>query len=158
MKTFKKKLKVISGGQTGVDRATLDVALELNIPCGGWCPKGRKAEDGTIDQKYPLQETDSDEYRVRTEMNVRDSDGTLILTWGQPRSGTLLTLKLIRLYQKSHLVIDMKQNPNVDNVILWIKRNNINVLNVAGSRQSYGSFVYNEAYDFIKSVLNVICK
>jgi hypothetical protein len=126
MKSIEKKFKVISGGQTGVDRAALDVALELNIPCGGWCPKGRKAEDGTIDQKYPLQETNSSDYAVRTEMNIKDRDGILILTWGQPRCGTLLTLK---------------------------RRENINVLNIAGPRQSHGSFVYNKAYDFIKRVL-----
>lgn len=152
-KSTGKKLKVVSGGQTGVDRAALDVALELNIPCGGWCPKGRKAEDGSIDQKYPLQETNSSVYALRTEMNVKDSNGTLILTWGQPRSGTLLTLKLSELYKKPHLVIDMKQNPNADNVILWIRHENIRVLNIAGPRQSFGSFVYKEAYDFIKDIL-----
>jgi predicted Rossmann-fold nucleotide-binding protein len=72
--------RIISGGQTGVDRAALDVALELGIPCGGWCPKGRLAEDGSIDLRYPLKETNSSEYRERTEKNVEDSDGTLILT------------------------------------------------------------------------------
>ena len=72
--------KIISGGQTGVDRAALDVALELGLPCGGWCPRGRRAEDGPIDPRYPLTETPWDGYPQRTEWNVRDADGTLILT------------------------------------------------------------------------------
>ncbi|KPJ67874.1 MAG: hypothetical protein AMJ43_02680 [Coxiella sp. DG_40] len=154
MNQVRTKFKVISGGQTGVDRAALDVALELNISCGGWCPKGRRAEDGVIDQKYPLKETNANEYAVRTEMNVKDSDGTLILTWGRPKSGTLLTLRLSKLHQKPHLVVDMKRSPNADDVILWIRRENIRVLNIAGPRQSFGNFVYKEAYNFIKDVLN----
>jgi len=72
--------KIVSGGQTGVDRAVLDVALELGIPCGGWCPKRRRAEDGSISEHYHLKETASTSSPVRTEMNVSDSDGTLILT------------------------------------------------------------------------------
>jgi hypothetical protein len=71
--------RLVSGGQSGVDRAALDVALALGIPCGGWCPKGRKAEDG---ERYPLKETPSAGYSQRTRWNVRDADGTLILTWG----------------------------------------------------------------------------
>ena len=76
--------KIVSGGQTGVDRAALDVALDLSLPCGGWCPKGRKAEDGPIAAHYPLTETPLDSYPQRTEWNVRDSDGTLVLTRGKP--------------------------------------------------------------------------
>jgi hypothetical protein len=74
--------KIISGGQTGVDRGALDAALEASFPCGGWCPKGRKAEDGPIPARYPLKEMDGPAYRLRTERNVRDSDGTLILFFG----------------------------------------------------------------------------
>src|SRR5262245_50786528 len=86
--------KIVSGGQTGADRAALDVALELGLPCGGWCPRGRLAEDGPIASKYPLQETQSRDYPPRTKRNVQDSDGTLILTWGNPDRGTILTAKL----------------------------------------------------------------
>jgi hypothetical protein len=64
--------KIVSGGQTGVDRAALDVALELELPCGGWCPKGRRAEDGRIPDRYPMEEASSPDYRVRTELNVFD--------------------------------------------------------------------------------------
>ncbi|MHC4448286.1 MAG: YpsA SLOG family protein, partial [Planctomycetota bacterium] len=71
--------KIVSGGQTGVDRAALDVAMELGVPCGGWCPQGRLAEDGEIDARYPLTETSRAHAAQRTEWNVRDSDGTLII-------------------------------------------------------------------------------
>ncbi len=72
-------MKIISGGQSGVDRAALDFCLENNIPCGGWCPKGRMAEDGRISDKYPLIETESEDYAERTRLNVENSDGTLII-------------------------------------------------------------------------------
>src|SRR5512136_1042597 len=88
-RTFFRVGKIISGGQTGVDRAALDVALELGISSGGWCPKGRKAEDGPIDIRYPVRETTSANYSVRTGRNVRESDGTLVLTGlGRASAGT----------------------------------------------------------------------
>ena len=74
-----KPIKIVSGGQTGADRAALDWALHHDVECGGWCPKGRKAEDGTIDPKYPLKETPSVAYIQRTEWNVRDSDATVLV-------------------------------------------------------------------------------
>ena len=83
--------KIISGGQTGVDRAALDVALIAGIDCGGWCPLGRKAEDGPLPLHYPLTETESDDYALRTEYNIRDSDGTLILARRPLTGGTALT-------------------------------------------------------------------
>ncbi len=85
--------KIISGGQTGVDRAALDVAIELELPCGGWCPRGRLAEDGTVPDRYPLQETRSAEYAERTERNVIDSDGTLIIATRPLTGGTALTVE-----------------------------------------------------------------
>ena len=72
--------RIVSGGQTGADRAALDWALSHNLPCGGWCPKGRKAEDGTINPKYPLKESSSASYLQRTECNVRDSDATVLFS------------------------------------------------------------------------------
>src|SRR6516162_9418333 len=99
--------RILSGGQTGVDRAALDVAVELGLPCGGWCPRGRRAEDGPIPERYPLKETPWDGYPQRTERNVRDSDGTLVLTLGQADRGTTLTIELAHKKRKPHLIIDL---------------------------------------------------
>src|SRR3954447_15936349 len=99
--------RIISGGQTGVDRAALDVALEYGLDCGGWCPLGRRAEDGPIPERYPLEETPWDGYPQRTEGNVRDSDGPLILTRGEPDRGTALTAEIARRKNKPCLVVDL---------------------------------------------------
>src|SRR4051812_28160800 len=99
--------KLVSGGQTGVDRAGLDVALQLGIPCGGWCPKGRRAEDGRVPDCYPLRETESAGYRDRTRRNVADGNATLILTWGPASRGTLLTLNTCKRTRKPHLAVDL---------------------------------------------------
>ena len=85
--------KIVSGGQTGVDRAALDAAMAHDVPVGGWCPKGRRAEDGVIPERYPLKETPSDAYEQRTAWNVRDSDGTLLITDGALEGGTALTMQ-----------------------------------------------------------------
>src|SRR5437588_205155 len=99
--------RLVSGGQTGVDRAALDAALEMGVPCGGWCPKGRKAEDGRIDDRYPLVETPSPGYSQRTRWNIRDADATLILSWEELTGGTLLTVNECRKAGKPHTVIDL---------------------------------------------------
>jgi hypothetical protein len=91
--------KIISGGQTGVDRAALDVGLELGIPIGDWVPLGRLAEDGPIPDRYPLAEMPTEEYAARTRKNVEEADGTLILLGGPPSmatDGTALTIRLAR--------------------------------------------------------------
>jgi len=104
--------KIISGGQTGVDRAALDIGLELRIPIGGYCPKGRRSEDGTIPDKYPLTETSTANYGIRTEKNVIESDGTLILNVGQVSSGTAYTIKMAKRNKKPFLVIQLdEKNP-----------------------------------------------
>lgn len=129
---------IISGGQTGVDRAALDAALEGKFPCGGWCPKGRKAEDGPLHERYPLKETKSSDYRVRTERNLKEADATLVLTWGEPTGGTALTIKLAQKHEKPSLVLDLEQrNQDMATTIHdWIEKNNIRILNVAGPRES----------------------
>ena len=127
---------IISGGQTGVDRGALDAALELGWPTGGWCPKGRRAEDGSIPIHYPLQETGSPSYPIRTEKNIQDSDGTLILTWGPPKDGTALTIKLARVHHKPFLIIDLLNARDIRSVRDWGKICRIKILNVAGPRES----------------------
>jgi hypothetical protein len=127
-------LKVVSGGQTGVDRAALDAARALGMPCGGWCPRGRRAEDGPIGPDYPLRETPSEDYAQRTEWNVRDSDGTLVLLRGRPSPGTALTIERARRLGRPVLVLD----PGDDAATArdWIEDEAIGVLNVAGPRES----------------------
>ncbi len=128
--------KLISGGQTGVDRAALDAAIGLGIPCGGWCPKGRIAEDGTIASTYPLIETPTADYAERTEWNVRDSDGTLIITWGPPTDGTAFTVECAERGRKPCFILDMGAGVGVGPAIDWLRGNAIRVLNVAGPRES----------------------
>jgi hypothetical protein len=144
--------KIISGGQTGVDRAALDVALELDIPCGGWCPKGRKSEAGPIDPRYPLQETGSTSYRVRTQRNVRESDGTLILTLGRVKGGTALTIKFAQEYGKPYLVIDLRKAGSPEMAREWRKDNRLKVLNVAGPRESESPGIHDQAVHFLREL------
>lgn len=152
MGTFFYIEKIISGGQTGVDRAALDVALELGISCGGWCPGGRKAEDGPIPTRYPLQETTSANYSVRTEKNVRESDGTLVLTKGQPKAGTALTIKLAQKRKKPYLVRDPFVRKDFGTVKVWLEVNRIRTLNVAGPRESEVLGIHDRAFEFLKQL------
>ena len=146
--------RIVSGGQTGVDRAALEAALELRFPCGGWCPKGRRAEDGEIPLRIPLQETPTDAYEQRTRWNVRDSDGTLVLTEGEPSGGTALTVEESRRIGRPLLILDMKQDPKVESVKEWIQENRIRVLNVAGPRESQIPGIYGRAFEFIEKLLD----
>ncbi len=145
--------KIISGGQTGVDRAALDVALELGFPCGGWCPKGRRAEDGAIPDRYPLQETSALDYRVRTEKNIEESDGTLVLAWGPPAGGTALTLKLARRHHKPYFVVDLVHGGDAPSVREWAWTRKVRILNVAGPRESEAPRIHARAVSFLKEVL-----
>jgi len=130
--------KIISGGQTGADRAGLDVALAHHVPHGGWCPKGRKSEDGPIDSKYDLTETPSANYLQRTEWNVRDSDGTIVFTMAEEiTGGSLRTIEFARKHNKPCLHVskaDSKQPES--NLTEFIKQHGIKLLNIAGSRES----------------------
>ena len=131
--------RIVSGGQTGVDRGALDAALAAGAPCGGWCPRGRRAEDGAIPARYPLREAPNAGYFERTRRNVRDSHGTLVLCWGTPRGGTAATVGLAARLGRPCLVIDMEDEDDAgaaDRVLSWIGEHGIGVLNVAGPRAS----------------------
>ncbi len=142
-------IKIVSGGQTGVDRAALDAAIELGIEHGGWCPRGRRAEDGIIDAKYKIRETASSDYAERTELNVRDSDGTLILYRERLQGGTLLTHRLAQQLGKPLKRVRMDRSVDYARIVDWLNANSISVLNVAGPRGSS----YPEILQQAKSVL-----
>jgi Circularly permutated YpsA SLOG family len=145
--------RIVSGGQTGVDRAALDVALALGLPCGGWCPRGRRAEDGPIAVHYPLLETPSAEFAQRTEWNVRDADATLVLTRGRPAGGTALTIALARRLGKPLLVLDLARAPDPRVAQRFLERERAAVLNVAGPRESQQPGVQQQARRFLEAVL-----
>ena len=128
--------KIISAGQTGVDRAALDVAPELGISSGGWCPKGHRAEDDRIPDHYPLKETSSSQYPVRTRKNVEDSDETLILTRGPVTGGTALTVKPAKQLGKSCKIVDLSKGEDPQAVLVWATENGVKVMNVAEPRES----------------------
>jgi hypothetical protein len=145
--------RIISGGQTGVDRAALDVALDLGLPVGGWVPKGRRAEDGLIPDRYPLKETPSRDYEQRTEWNVRDSDATLVLTTARPEGGTLSTLELAHKLEKPVFVVDLLKPRNMASIQYWLEFEKVKVLNVAGPRETKVPGIRSMAMEFMKDLL-----
>ncbi|BEH08896.1 putative molybdenum carrier protein [Geobacter sulfurreducens subsp. ethanolicus] len=129
--------KIVSGGQTGADRAGLDAAMKVGLPVGGYCPKGRLAEDGIVPEHYPLVEMAKGGYSARTERNVIESDGTLIFNIGKLSGGTRLTVECAHKHHKPHLVIQLDADkPKVATLAEWLNQNKIKVLNVAGPRES----------------------
>jgi putative molybdenum carrier protein/uncharacterized protein DUF6794 len=148
--------KIISGAQTGADRAALDFAINNDIPHGGWVPKGRKAEDGIVPAHYEVKEAPTSEYQRRTELNVIDSDGTLILSHGELSGGSALTEKLAEKHQKPCLHINLNQKPEFQatvDITHWISTNGIDILNVAGSRASHDSKIYASTLSILETVL-----
>jgi hypothetical protein len=148
--------KIISGAQTGADRAGLDAAIESGIPYGGWIPKGRKAEDGTVPDNYSeLQELTRGGYPKRTEQNVIDSDGTVIFTYGKLSTGSALTAKFSRQHSRPYLHIDLDSEPDpVAQIKAWILDRDIEVLNVAGRSASKAPGIYDQVKDIIKRVIH----
>jgi hypothetical protein len=144
---------IISGGQTGVDRAALDLGLHFRIAIAGWCPKGRLAEDGPIPERYPLKETPSSKFSQRTDWNVRDSDGTLVLTYDIPTGGTALTIRLAQRRHKPYLVLKLEQNAHPTTLPSWLEQHHIQRLNIAGPRESTYPGIYTSAYSFLDTVL-----
>lgn len=148
--------RIVSGGQTGVDRAGLDAAMEAGIPVGGWCPAGRLAEDGRIPDRYPLRDLDSPGYAARTERNVVDSDATLVLNIGELADGTALTAEFAREFGKPLLVVQLDVSPDPAQVASWIEENGVRVLNVAGPRESKRPGVYRMALRFMRCLLGTV--
>lgn len=146
--------KFVSGGQTGVDRAALDAARRLRLSQGGWCPRGRRAEDGPIPSWYPLRETPSRSYDQRTRWNVRDSDGTLIINRGPLDGGTLLTFALARkTFAKPVYVQQVERRLDRRRFRVWLRRKRIRILNVAGPRESKRPGIYKQAAEVILGLL-----
>src|SRR5689334_1177336 len=132
-------LKIISGGQTGVDRGALDAALTLGVECGGWCPAGRLAEDGIIPESYPVIELENSGYSERTAQNVVDSDGTLIISNGEPMGGTRETIERCIEKGKPYLIIncrEMSTDEAKEKALKFLQKRHIRRLNVAGPRAS----------------------
>jgi hypothetical protein len=150
--------RLLSGGQTGVDRAALDFALSRGIPCGGWCPAGRSAEDGAIPARYPLRETPSPDPAERTAWNVRDSDATLVLFRERLRGGTEFTVDQARRQGRPCLTLDLSTLPapdiatpgGVDALRRWIRAIRPAVLNLAGPRESEAPGIHQQSLEILR--------
>lgn len=141
--------KVISGGQTGVDRAALDAARARGLEIGGYCPRGRRAEDGRIPPHYPLIELGRADYAARTRRNAAYADATLILTRGRLTGGTAYTATVARRLGKPLLVVDLASRPRVADVSAWLTSNAVGVLNIAGPRETKAPGIYRDAKRYL---------
>ena len=154
-------MKFRTGGQTGVDRAVLDFCLENQEEVCGWCPAGRKAEDGIIPTHYPLDELEGAGYGERTEANVRDSEGTLILHLGNISGGTQLTAECCRKLGKPFLslnLISVDKEAQVEKLLEFMESEKIRELNVAGPRASEESEAYGKTRIFLRLFLSALRK
>jgi hypothetical protein len=145
--------KIVSGGQTGVDRAALDFAMETGIEHGGWCPRGRLAEDGRIDSRYQLMELASRQYVDRTRRNVLDTDGTLVLYTGTLQGGTFLTVRYAEQINKPCMKVRLTHPGKIDRVRDWLHKHNIHQLNVAGPRASKDPSIYDRTVAYLRELL-----
>lgn len=141
-------IRVVSGGQTGADRAALDWAIRAGIEHGGWCPRGRLAVDGVIDRRYRLTETDSEDYAVRTRLNVRDSDATLILNLGALDGGTALTAEHADALRRPCLTLQLDDGTTSSPagaaaaIGRWMAKGGYATLNIAGPREQGRPGIY----------------
>lgn len=148
--------KVISGGQTGVDRAALDAAQAHGLSVGGWCPHGRRAEDGRVPERYPLAETPTDAYEERTAWNVRDSDGTLIITDGTLGGGTALTREEARTQGRPVLHVRTGDPAPIPMIRAWAEEHDLRTLNVAGPRASESTGIYDRARAILDALFDAV--
>jgi len=155
---LKATLTIVSGGQTGADRAALDFAIAHGIEHGGWCPLRRRAEDGPLDAKYRLVETEREGYRARTVRNVRDSDATLILNLGDLEGGSLETMRIAQRRGKPVRAVQLDATPTdaeLNELREWLRANAVARLNVAGPRESKRPGVYEAACAMLERLLSI---
>jgi len=148
-------VKIISGGQTGADRGGLDAAIELGIEHGGWCPYGRRADDGRVPFKYQLRELTTSDYPSRTRTNIEESDGTIVFVVGPVTPGSRFTLALCKEIDKPHLVLRLNEGAVflARRLRFWLTQNAIRVLNVAGSRELYSPGIQQGVANVMKLAL-----
>ncbi|OPL15419.1 MAG: hypothetical protein AVO38_10530 [delta proteobacterium ML8_D] len=148
--------KIISGGQTGADQAALDIAIKLGISHGGWIPKGRLTENGRLDDAYRLKEMDTASYNKRTEQNVIDSDGTLIISHGTLTGGSEYTRDMAMGHERPWLHIDLNGTESLqaaEQIKYWLAEHEIEVLNIAGPRASKDPAIYRSTTDVLERAL-----
>ena len=147
---------IISGGQAGADRAALDVAIRLGIPHGGWVPRGRRAEDGILHGRYRVGEMPTPDYAARTEQNVIESDGTVIISHGPLDGGSALTEIYAKRHERPYIHLDMERLSIVkaaNTLQQWIEADTIRVLNVAGPRESRDPHIYRVTEAVLEALL-----
>lgn len=151
-----KSLRIISGGQTGVDRAALDFALENQIDCFGWCPKGRKAEDGVISHFYPLRETETSGYEKRTLKNVEESQGLLVFVDGEPDEGTILAIDHAERQNKPIYIIHLSMNveDQETGILDLLENQKVTIVNIVGPRESNSPGIYRKTKNFLEELLS----
>jgi len=148
--------KIISGGQTGADRAALDFAIKFNIEHGGWIPKGRRTENGPLPLLYELKEMDTQDYKKRTRQNILDSHGTIIIFRGKLTGGSKLTQSYAKVIGRPNCSIDLLQTEEFEAALIiksFISENFIQVLNVAGPRMSHQPWIYNDVKTILEASL-----
>jgi hypothetical protein len=150
--------KVLSGGQAGVDRAALDVAIEMGLPHGGWCPAGRAADDGIIPEKYQLIETAEIDHTVRTERNVREADATLMIYRGALHGGTAYAIEMAKHLHKPVMAINLDLEVNYEEVLSWLKSNNVKILYVGGRRESKNPGIYFQSRILLNKLFHELLK